>query len=286
MMLYTLLFIMALGVAAFFALRQFERMNVWVPRRDLIADPSQIGLEYEIVTLHAADGATLSAWYLPHPEARASLLFCHGNAGNISYRLEALRQFHSLALNVFIFDYRGYGVSRGRLSEKGTYLDAAAAYEWLKGKTPGLPLVVFGRSLGAATAVDVASAQRPDALIFESGFTSIPGLGREIYPMLPVKWVSAIHYDNLAKISRVRAPMLVIHSPDDELIPFHHGREIFAAANPPKEFLEIAGLHNEGFLLSEDRYLEGIDRFLDQYVAANPAQSESDSDPTPSREEE
>ncbi|MFB3786812.1 MAG: alpha/beta hydrolase [bacterium] len=250
-------------VVLYLFFRWFERSNIWMPRRDFIATPDAAGLAYEDVSLQTADGLRLHGWYLPHAEASAALLFCHGNAGNVSHRIESLRQWHSLGLNVFLFDYRGYGRSAGRPTEEGTYQDALAAYNWLQGRGPDLPIVLFGRSLGAAVAIDLAARGKGAALIAESGFTSVPAIGQELFPILPVKWLVRTRYDSLAKIPQVKIPVLVIHSREDEIVPFHHGEALFEAAPGPKQFLEIRGGHNDGYVLSETEYLRGIQAFLD-----------------------
>jgi len=252
--------------ALYLFFRWFERSNIWMPRRYFAATPDVVGLTYEDVSLQTADGPRLHGWYLPHEEAAASLLFCHGNAGNVSHRTESLRQLHSLGLNILIFDYRGYGRSDGRPSEEGTYLDALAAYEWLQGRGPELPIILFGRSLGAAVAIDLAARGKGAALIAESGFTSVPELGQELFPILPVKWLVRTRYDSLAKMPQVKIPVLVIHSREDEIVPFHHGEALFEAAPGLKQFLEIHGGHNDGYILSEPEYLRGIQAFLDFYI--------------------
>lgn len=258
-----------LGAALLYAyLRWFERANVWIPMKTLTGTPADAGLPYEDVFLTSDDGVRIHAWWIPREDALASLLFCHGNAGNVSSRLESIRLFHSLGLNVFIFDYRGYGQSGGRPSEEGTYRDAGAARSWVMGKTPDSPLVLFGRSLGAAVAAELAAdGEGGDALIFESGFTSVGDIGSELFPFLPVRWIQTIQYDSLAKIPEVKMPVMVIHSPEDEIIPFHHGERIFEAANPPKEFLTIRGSHNGGYLESGELYTAGIAGFIQSHVA-------------------
>lgn len=277
-----LLTIIVVLAIVYLFLRWFERANVWMPFSRLVASPSDIGLPYEDVLFHSEDGVELHGWFLPHPTARASLLFCHGNAGNVSHRLESLRQFHSLHLSVFIFDYRGYGLSRGRPSETGTYRDATAAYHWLRKRESQLPVVLFGRSLGAAIAADLAANVDAAAFIFESGFTSVPDIGAELFPLLPVRWLSAIRYDSLKKIPFIDMPLLVIHSPQDEIVSFRHGQAIYEAANDPKRFLELRGGHNDGFLFAEPDYLQGIDNFLDEYVIPTDQDLDRPDEPSPS----
>jgi uncharacterized protein len=238
--------------------------------RGLVATPSAIGLAYEELRFRTEDGVPLHGWLVSAPERgrlapRRTLLFFHGNAGNISHRLDSLRIFAGLGLDVLIFDYRGYGQSGGRPSEEGTYRDATAAWHWLtreRGLHPG-QVVLFGRSLGAAVAVDLATRTAPAGLIVELAFTSVPDLGAELYPFLPVRLLSRYRYDNLRRIGSVRAPVLVVHSRGDEIVPFHHGQALFAAAQEPKRFLELQGGHKDGFLVSEVAYRRGLAEFLD-----------------------
>ncbi len=238
---------------------------LFLPDGKVSATPAQIGLAFSDVSVTTEDGERLHGWLVKAARARGTLLFFHGNAGNVSHRLESLRLFNRLGLDVFIVDYRGYGRSTGRPSEQGTYRDARAAWDWLvreRGESPRR-IILFGRSLGAAVAVDLASEKRGAGLILESGFTSVPDLAAEIYPWLPVRLLSRFHYDSLSKIGRVGQPLLVLHSPDDEIVPYRHGRRLFEAASEPKRFQQMTGGHNDGFLRSGDGYLRGLKGFVD-----------------------
>lgn len=257
--------VIVITVLFYLFLRWFERMNVWIPRHELVADPSQTGLNHEELFLVTSDNLNIHCWYFPHEKAKGSLLFCHGNAGNISHRIESIRQFHSLGLNVLVFDYRGYGISDGRLSEQGTYTDAETAYHWLKEREPNKPVVIFGRSMGAAIAAELATRVKANALIFESGFISIKEMGKELFPWFPVWWLNSIKYDSLSKIQKINTPLLVIHSPDDDLVPYTHGKKIFDAANEPKQFIHLSGTHNEGHFINVDEYLQNISAFLEKH---------------------
>ena len=237
---------------------------VYFPGRTLVATPAQAGLAYEPVRFTSADGVALSGWYIPAPKSRGTLLFSHGNAGNISHRLESIRQFHDLGLDVFIYDYRGYGESEGKPSEEGTYRDAEAARRYLV-ETRGLApehIVYFGRSLGAAIAAWLATQHPPRALIVESAFTSVPDFGAEIYPWLPVRLLARLRYPTQEYLRSVQAPVLVIHSRDDEIVSFRHAEKLYESANSPKELLEIRGGHNDGFLVSGAQYTRRLDDFL------------------------
>ncbi|HSF47562.1 MAG TPA: alpha/beta hydrolase [Burkholderiales bacterium] len=239
-----------------------------LPSRSIIATPQDIGLSYERVSLETEDGLRLQGWFIPAPEARGVLLFLHGNAGNISHRLDSIRIFHKLRLSVLIFDYRGYGESEGEPSELGTYLDAEAAWRHLT-QDRGVSadkIVLFGRSLGASIAAYLASRLEPAALIVESTFTSVPDLAQELYPFLPARWLSRFRYDTREYLRATSRPVLIVHSPNDEIIPYAHGEALYAAAASPKHLLKIHGGHNDGFLASGAAYVCGLDRFLKSYL--------------------
>jgi len=235
-----------------------------LPSREVTATPAQIGLAYEPVKFTTEDGVRLDGWFLPAERPRGVLLFFHGNAGNISHRLDSLRIFNALGLSTFIFDYRGFGRSAGKASEQGTYLDAEAALRYLTAER-GIPqqsIVYFGRSLGASIAAHLAMKNAPKALILESAFTSAPDMGARAFPFLPVRWLARFQYDTREYLQSVSAPILIVHGAQDEIIPIKFGRELFASANEPKSFLEIHGGHNEGFLVSGKTYVDGIATFL------------------------
>jgi fermentation-respiration switch protein FrsA (DUF1100 family) len=236
-----------------------------VPGRSLEHTPADIGAEFRDVSIETADGVRLHGWYVPGDSDRV-LLFFHGNAGNISHRLESIRQYRQLGLSVLIIDYRGYGQSEGRTTEQGIYQDAEAAWRYLTeaNKTPANRIIVFGRSMGASAAAYLAARHRPLALIVESSFTSVPDIAQEYYPWLPVRWLSRLRHSAEEFVARSKSPVLVIHSRDDEIVPFHHGEAIFKAAGEPKALIEIRGTHNDAFLRDEQNYLSGLRSFLDQ----------------------
>lgn len=274
----SLAIIYALLVALMWA---FQERLLYLPNagREHIATPSDRGLAWEAVTLTTEDNVALDAWWVPAPNPRASLLFFHGNAGNISHRLESIAQFQRLGLSVLIVDYRGYGRSEGSPSEAGTALDARAAWQWLRDEgNENNEIVVFGRSLGAAVAAELAASLEehhaaPAAVILESPFRSVPELAQQLYPFLPARWLARIDYPVENYVTQLSAPLLVIHSRDDEIIPFAQGEAVYQAAQEPKQLLEIQGGHNTGFLDSEPTYLESIDAFLRESVGlASPNQ--------------
>ena len=237
---------------------------IYFPIRDWRLTPKEAGLDYEDVSFESADGVKLSGWYIPASGSKRVALLCHGNSRNISYCVRDMSMFHGLGLNVFIFDYRGYGKSEGRPSEKGTSLDAEAAWDYLERKRGVLPrdIVICGRSLGAAIAGRLAAERNPGALVLESGFTSLTDMGRIRYPYLPVELILKYHYDLLAQVPNLRCPVLVVHSPDDQTVPYAHGLRLFRAAPKPKRFLKIHGAHNVGYYISGARYKAALKNFL------------------------
>ncbi|MFQ5990491.1 MAG: alpha/beta hydrolase [Candidatus Methylomirabilales bacterium] len=239
-----------------------------LPSRAIIATPEDVGLAYEPVKITTEDGVILDGWFLPARQARGVLLFFHGNAGNISHRLDSLKIFSDLRLSTLIFDYRGYGQSEGTPSEEGTYRDAEAVWRYVteRRSATAREVVLFGRSLGAAVAVHLAARHTPGALILESAFTSIPELAGDVYPFLPARWLARFRYSTEVYLRSVSCPVLIVHSRDDEIIPFAHGRRLFAVANEPKQLLEIRGGHNDGFFVSGKSYVDGFDIFLQTHL--------------------
>jgi fermentation-respiration switch protein FrsA (DUF1100 family) len=235
-----------------------------LPSRKLTASPVDIGLDYSPVTIKTSDGVTIHGWFVAAQPEKGTLLFFHGNAGNISHRLDSIKIFHDLGLSTYIIDYRGYGQSQGVISEQGSYLDAEAAWDYLTQtrKIPAEQIIVFGRSLGAAIAAHIAANHLPGALILESAFTSVPDMAARLYPVLPVRLLSRFQYNTKKMLGSVSCPVLIIHSPDDEIIPFENGLQLYDSARQPKELLRIRGGHNEGFLVSSSRYSDGLSKFI------------------------
>ena len=262
--------IIVAGVYVLFAgfLFIFQSRYVYYPEHTISADPSNIGLEFESVSFETEDRVKLSGWFIPSEGASGVILFCHGNAGNISHRLESIQIFHRLGLNVFIFDYRGYGRSEGNPSEIGTYRDVEAVWQYLVEERQVSPnrIIIFGRSLGSAVAAWLANRHTPGALILESTFTSVPDIAARLYPYLPVRLLSRFKYNTAEYLDEVDCPVLIVHSREDEIMPFSHGQQLFERARGPKEFLEISGTHNEGFITSEKRYIEGLNTFISEYL--------------------
>jgi fermentation-respiration switch protein FrsA (DUF1100 family) len=260
-----------LGLALFFLQSKF----LYYPVREVTCSPAGIGLAYEKIDLQTEDNLKITAWFVPAENAEYTILFCHGNAGNLSHRLDSINIFNELGLNCLIFDYRGYGGSQGRPSEKGTYLDVEAAWRWLTDKKniPPGQIIIFGRSLGGSVAAYLAQGVQAKGLVLESCFTSFVDMGKKFYPYMPVRLFARFRYSTIDYIRRVRCPVMLIHSRDDEIIPFEFGQKLYDAANEPKEFVEIFGTHNEGFLLSGQTYEQAWSEwliFLAGYEASAP----------------
>ena len=271
MLKFILVFVVAyLLLVAFVFVMQGKMLYLAdMPGRTLTATPADAGMDYEDVYIETTDEVTLHGWYISGPTSQL-LLFFHGNAGNISHRLDSIQQFLSLGFSVLIIDYRGYGQSSGRTTEPGIYLDAEAVWRHLtedRGIAPG-DIVVFGRSLGASVASRLAAQEMPRALIIESAFTSVPEVAQELYPWLPARWLSRLRHATRDHVRNVRCPVLVIHSRDDDIIPFHHGEAIFAAANEPRSLLVIRGTHNDAFIRDAANYVQGLRAFLDEIPRA------------------
>jgi hypothetical protein len=243
-----------------------EHTMLYYPSRVVTRTPAALGLAYQDVWFTTDDGVRLHGWWVPGRQAQP-WLWLHGNAGNLTHRLDNLAAVHHrLGVSVFIFDYRGYGLSAGAPSEEGLYRDAEAALAQLTALAgcPSTAVVVFGRSLGTAVAVELAVRTRVRALILENAFASIPAMARHLYPFLPTAALVRSRYDSLSKIPRVGVPVLILHSRHDPLIPYAQGQALYAAAAEPKAFHTIeAATHYDTYLSGGAAYWEALQRFLD-----------------------
>ena len=243
---------------------------VYRPAREVYYTPEDLGLDFEDVSFKTSDGVKLSGWYIPAKNSELTVLFCHGNGGNIMHRLDSINLFYELGLSCFIFDYRGYGMSESEPSEQGTYLDAMAAYRWLMDVKNVRPedTIIFGRSLGASIAAELSSRVKAAGLVIESAFTSYVDIGRKFYPYMPVRWFVKFNYATIDYIGKVDYPVMIIHGREDELVPFVFGVELYEAANKPKKFVGISGCDNKRSLFSGEVYknawLQWV-KFLNEY---------------------
>ncbi len=238
---------------------------LYQPIRQISCTPVKFGLDFEEVYFKTADRLLLHGWFVPAPNAKFTVLYCHGNGGNMMYFLDTVNFLNKLGLNCFVFDYRGYGESQGTTSENGTYLDARAAYRWLKKKKGVEPqqIILFGWSLGGSIAAYLATKVKSAALVIENAFTSYSAIGQKFYPYMPVKLFTRFDYPTINYVRKVTCPVLVIHSKNDEIIPFEFGLEIFDAANEPKRFVEIFGRHQRRY-----RHVPGRTKRGDAYEKA------------------
>lgn len=258
------LFLFMSGMAFYVFYPRIENFFVFFPDRTHDSIPERFGLNYQDVFFEASDGKRLHGWFFPLPGNSPVILFCHGNAGNISQRLENVRLLVDRGLQVFIFDYRGYGKSAGRPSETGIYKDGLGAYDDLVKRIGISParIIVFGRSLGAAVALEVALSRKVKCLVMESAFTSTKDMAKTMFlfnvlsPLLPA------HYDNLSKIPLLRVPKLFVHGREDEIVPFSMGRKLFAAAKAPKFFYALDGAgHNDTYIVGGRSYFDALELF-------------------------
>ena len=252
--------------AGWLLLRWIEWRNLYCPTSAITETPKTYGVEFEDVEFVAEDGARLYGWWVPCANARGTIIHCHGNGGNIGHRAWMAADFHRLGLNAFIFDYRGYGRSRGIPTEEGTYRDARAAYEVVRaryGQAEDPPVILHGQSLGGAVAIHLALDKPVRGLIVESSFTSVPDMAAKYYPWLPRRLIR-FKYDALARVGQLAIPKLFAHSPDDEIVPFPLGQRLFQAAAGPKSFVALSGGHNDSGWTSTPEYWRAINHLVDQ----------------------
>ncbi len=249
----------------------FQSGMMYHPARQIYQTPNAIRLEYEDVYFQSGNGDELHGWYLPAKQARATILLSHGNAGNISDRLETLRILNRLKLNVLIYDYSGYGKSEGSPTEETTYQNALSAWEYLinEKQIPSGSIILMGRSLGGSVAAWLATKTNPAGLILESTFTSAVDLAKEIYPFLPVRMMMKFTYPTADYLREASVPVMILHSENDQLIPFHHGQELYEIADLPKTFFKMNGAHGNSHIVTGEEYVNAIDEFVNSVLTSN-----------------
>ncbi|QPJ63665.1 MAG: alpha/beta hydrolase [Candidatus Nitronauta litoralis] len=228
-------------------------------------NPESEGLNVENVWFKSPDGTQLHGWFVPTSKAKTTLLWFHGNAGNLSHRSENIQKLQSLGTNIFIFDYRGYGRSEGKPGARGLSKDSQAAYDWLvKGKNISPEnIILFGRSLGGVFAAEVAANNRAAGLILESTFTNIRDMSREVIPLVPVHPFLRASFDPEAILKTLTIPKLILHGTDDKIIPYRLGRALFNSAAEPKKFYDIKGSgHNDTYVTGGEDYFNTILDFI------------------------
>jgi len=237
---------------------------VFYPLRKIEQTPDQWGMKYQNVTLSSTAGHKIHGWYIPGKNPNRVLLFFHGNGGNISHRQDSIEIFHHLGLNVFIIDYQGYGKSEGTPGEQAMYDDGRAAFDYLATarKFPKKDIVVFGRSLGGAVAARVAAEKQPGAVVLESTFASLPDVASYYFPFMSKIVLTRYRFNSVKQVKNIHKPLLVLHSRQDDVIPFQSGVKLYNAANNPRLFVEIVGDHNNGFMQSQPAYEDVLGSFL------------------------
>jgi fermentation-respiration switch protein FrsA (DUF1100 family) len=262
-MIKNLFILIILVVVGYFTIRILERRVIFFPTKKIIETPIFLGLDFKDLTLTTSDGENINAWYIPAKNAKFALLFFHGNGGNLSHRIEKIAFFNSLGLSVFIVEYRGYGKSSGSPSEKGLTLDAQASYDYLVNDMKFKPkqIVIFGESLGGSVAIECASKNKVSAVILESPLSSLKDMAQKVCPFFPI-WILESRFDSIEKIGLLQVPLLIIHSRDDEIVPFEMGEKLFKNAGYPKTFIELDGAHNDAFITHQDVVKRKIKTFL------------------------
>ncbi len=262
------------GVGALGYLRnRFQRRRLFLPDRypNGVWDPAPFGLRVEDRWFRTADGAELHGWWIPHRRARGTVLYCHGSSGSIAHQVGVLAIFGRLRVNLFAFDYRGYGRSSGEPSEAGLYRDARAAFDHLVDEldVPPHEIVLFGHSLGGAVAIDCALERPAAGLVVESAFTQVRDMARASYPNLPLHLVARNQFRSIEKVGRLTLPKLFIHGTADGRVPVAQGRRLYAAASEPKSLYLVAGAgHNDVHRHGGFGYLRRLSRFRAQCLRA------------------
>jgi uncharacterized protein len=271
--LLTGILILTAGYAGICLLAFALQRSVLFPRGgEVWRDPSSAGWRFDDVWLEHDLGRT-HAWYIHTPEAKGTVIFSHGNAETIANRLESIEDFVWLGFDVLIYDYGGYGKSDGAPSEQRCFADIRAAWDFVTQERGVAPerVVLFGRSLGTGPTSWLATQVQPAAVIVESPFLSVWKMAQETVPFLPMRLLTRDKFDNARRVGEITAPLLVIHSPDDEVIPYRHGQTLFALATGPKQFLEIRGGHGDGWYVSRTTYRATMATFLKEALARKEA---------------
>jgi len=243
--------------------RYLEKRNLFYPMKVIEYNPSIYKMPFEEINLKTEDGLAINGWFIPYNNARYTLLFFHGNGGNIGHRVEKYKMLNGLSVNIFAIDYRSYGKSQGKPSEKGLYLDALCAYRYLvdSRRIPAEQVVIYGESLGGAVAIDLASKVKVGGLITEGAFSDEADMAWNVFPGMPA-FILGSKFDSLKKIKKVNTVKLFIHSVDDELVPFELGYKLYNAAGEPKRLARLRGGHNNAYFVSKDKYALAISSFL------------------------
>lgn len=265
-----LIYLVAALIFAMPARAALEHHFLYFPETRHEATPAAVDLAYEEISFQATDSTQLNGWLVPGRSGAPIVLFCMGNAGNISHRLETLQLLHELGVAVFIFNYRGYGLSEGKASEAGTYHDVAGAMKLLEARGwQAERTIIFGRSLGAAIGLEAALRTPPAGLVMEAAFTSISAMGQHHYPRLNLLlgWLINARYDNYEKIAGLKSPLLFIHGRGDNICPPQMAEELYARAPQDKQILWIPGAgHNNSFVVGGTAYRQALSQAIARWT--------------------
>jgi fermentation-respiration switch protein FrsA (DUF1100 family) len=260
-----LILFLIFGILTMGVLRLVEDQFIYYPERPYFEEPKRLGLSYRDIWLTTKDQTRIHGWLIGDGNEKPVVLFFHGNAGNISHRLDRIKRLEELPLRFLLLDYRGYGQSEGKPTEEGLYEDALAAYEFLI-EEEGLSsdqIILFGESLGGAVAIDLASKKDVAGIILEATFTTLRELANEIFPVLPTALVSD-QYTSILKVPKIDTPILFVHGTRDEIVPFKMGETLFKAAKGNKDFWEVQNAgHNDLYLIAGQEYNKKLSTFLE-----------------------
>lgn len=257
-------------LGAIVGVRLFERSLVYQPGARALDPPSAaLALHERLVRFRAPDATLLSAWIIPGAGAGPDapwVIISHGNFGNIGFggRPQFYAWFRDLGVNLFAYDYRGFGASDGLPSEQGVYADATAAYRYVTDSlhVPPSRVILFGHSLGTGVVIELARHVPAAGLIVEDAYTSVADRGQEVFPLLPIRLIARSRFASIDKVAALRLPKLFLHARDDRTIPIGHGRRVFAAAAEPKTWVELEGGHGDAYTTDRSHYYGVIGEFI------------------------
>lgn len=255
--------LLVINAGFLFLLYIFQNSFIFFPSKTLEINPGQYSIHYEDHYFQAGDGVNLHGWWIEKPEASATVILSHGNAGNISHRISLVQMMNGLNVNFFLYDYRGYGKSEGKPDERGLYLDGLAAYHFVR-ETKGIApseIILFGRSIGGAVAAENAVKSEIGGLVVEAAFSDVRSLMRQLFPIVP-SFLAKYDFPVSEYLKQTNVPIMIMHSHQDDIIPYSHGLKNYEAANSPKWFIELQGGHNDSFIISETIYLAAWHQFL------------------------
>lgn len=241
-----------------------EQKSLYHPYKEIPETPKNLRINFEEINFKTTDGQLLNGWFVPAKAAKVTVLYCHGNAGNMYHRLRKVKFFYEMGVNFFIFDYRGYGKSAGKPTEKGLYKDAQAAYDYLvsRNDVDRNKIIVYGKSLGGPVAANLCLNRQVSALILEGSFASVVLRAQQLYPLLPMRFLITQKYDTMAKVKNLRIPKLIAHGRQDEVISFHHGETLYKSAAEPKQFLPFEGAHNDDVFVTSADFKVELEQFF------------------------